>query len=69
MIDDFHYIHQKTTKEKMIEELSKFEKSILFVDGIFGIDFLNAPLISSYSQFKIRELSSNQRFELIKKMA
>lgn len=64
IIDNFH-----TTKhqEKYIQALEKYEKTILIVDDIYGLNFRNQHTIVDYRKFKIRELSATDRNELITK--
>jgi len=66
IIDDFHYAKHK---EKHLSHLSKYEKQIIVVDDIFGLNIRQEALIASYTHIKINQLSHSLRYELIKKWA
>jgi len=64
IIDNFH---QAKHQEKYIEQYSIFEKHILIVDDIFGLNIRNQNLIKEYRKFKIREFTALERNKLIRK--
>lgn len=64
IIDNFHFAKHQ---DKYIEQYSIFEKQVLIVDEIFGLNLKNQNKIKDYSKFKIREYSATERDELIRK--
>ncbi len=64
IIDNFHLAKHQ---EKYIEQFNIFEKQVLIVDDIFGLNIRNQNLIKEYSKFKIREFTAIERNKLIKK--
>lgn len=64
IIDDFHFAKDK---EKHINDLSKYSYCIVVVDDIFSLNIKDEQLISSFANFKIKELKPSLRYELIKK--
>lgn len=64
IVDNFHMAKYQ---EKYIEQYSSFKHQVLIVDDIFGLNIKNQTLIAEYSKFKIREFTSLERNELIKK--
>jgi hypothetical protein len=62
IIDDFHFAKKK---EKLTVDLSIFNKQVLIVDDIFGLNLKNENIIQSYSHYKIRELKPSLRVKLI----
>ncbi|MDP2175073.1 MAG: TIR domain-containing protein [Bacteroidota bacterium] len=64
ILDNFHYAKNQ---EKYIEKLEEFNKQILIVDDIFGLNIKKQNLINDYKKFKIREFTAIERNELIKK--
>src|SRR5690606_39393424 len=76
--DDNHELHSFPTRrssdlhvakyqEKYIEQYDSFRFQVLIVDDIFGLNIKNQALIAEYSKFKIREFTSLERNELIRK--
>lgn len=63
VIDDFHFAKHK---EKFVNELARYDKQIIIVDDIFGLNLKNEKLIKSYFHFKIQELRPSLRNSLIK---
>lgn len=64
IIDDFHFVKKK---ENHINNLSKYKYLILTVDDIFSLNINDEKLISSFTHFKLEELTPLLRNELIKK--
>jgi len=64
IIDNFHIYKWK---DKLISELSKFKYSVLIVDDISSLMLSDAKYVYNYKAFKIKELNSTQRYELIRK--
>lgn len=64
MFDDFHI---GKNKEKRMRELSNYDRQIIIVDDIFTLNFKDEQLISSFTHFKIIEMSPLLRSELIAK--
>ncbi len=64
IVDNFHLAKYQ---EKYIEQYELFKYQVLIVDDIFGLNIKNQALISEYSKFKIREFTSLERNELIRK--
>lgn len=64
IIDDFHFAKNK---ENHIKNLSKYKHLILTVDDIFSLNIKDEKLISSFTHFKLEELTPLLRNELIKK--
>lgn len=64
IIDDFHLAKQK---EKHLQDLSRYPRSILIVDDIFALNIRDERLISSFNYFRINEFKPSLRYELIKR--
>lgn len=64
IVDNFHLAKYQ---EKYIEKYESFRFQVLIVDDIFGLNIKNQALIAEYSKFKIREFTSLERNELIRK--
>lgn len=64
IVDNFHVAKYQ---EKYIEQYDSFRFQVLIVDDIFGLNIKNQALIAEYSKFKIREFTSLERNELIRK--
>ncbi|XJR90297.1 TIR domain-containing protein [Elizabethkingia anophelis] len=64
IIDNFHEIKNK---EKILNSLQDYDRFVLSVDEIFGLDLNNQDLIKDIHKLKIRELNQKERHELIKK--
>ncbi len=64
IVDNFH---SAKYQEKYIEQFVDFNKQVLIVDDIFGLNIKNQTKIKEYSKFKIREFTALERNELIKK--
>jgi len=64
IVDNFHMAKYQ---EKYIEQYESFRFQVLIVDDIFGLNIKNQALIAEYSKFKIREFTSLERNELIRK--
>lgn len=64
IIDNFHGAKHH---EKYIEQYKDFNKQILIVDDIFGLNIRNQTQIAEYKKFKIREFTALERNYLIKK--
>lgn len=64
IIDNFHHA---INKQKHIEYLSTYSHCIIVVDDIFGLNIKDETLISSFVNFRIRELKPSLRYELVKK--
>ncbi len=64
ILDNFHNAKHQ---EKYINELEEYEKQVLIVDDIFGLNIRKQNLINNYKKFKIREFTAIERNELIKK--
>ena len=64
IVDNFHIAKYQ---EKYIEQYESFRYQVLIVDDIFGLNIKNQALIAEYSKFKIREFTSLERNELIRK--
>lgn len=64
IVDNFHIAKYQ---EKYIEQYESFRYQVLVVDDIFGLNIKNQALIAEYSKFKIREFTSLERNELIRK--
>ncbi|ABE52803.1 TIR domain-containing protein [Methanococcoides burtonii] len=64
IIDNFHHA---INKQKHIENLSEYSHCIIVVDDIFGLNIKDETLISSFMNFRIRELKPSLRYELVKK--
>jgi len=64
IIDNFHLARDK---ERHIRVLSKYPYSIITVDDIFSLNLNDEKLVSSFAYFRIKELKSLLRYELIKK--
>lgn len=64
IVDNFHVAKYQ---EKYIEQYESFRFQVLIVDDIFGLNIKNQALIAEYSKFKIREFTSLERNELIRK--
>ncbi len=64
IVDNFHIAKYQ---EKYIEQYESFRFQVLIVDDIFGLNIKNQALIAEYSKFKIREFTSLERNELIRK--
>ena len=63
IIDDFHFAKHK---EKIVNDLSQYDKQIIIVDDIFGLNLKDENIIKKYFHFKIQELIPSLRTELIK---
>lgn len=50
-----------------MEQFKEFDKQVLVVDDIFGLNIRKQNLINDYKKFKIREFTAVERNELIKK--
>jgi len=64
IVDDFHFAKNK---EKNIRSLSVYQRQIVIVDDIFGLNIKDESIIQSYTHFKIKELNPSLRNNLIKK--
>ena len=64
IIDNFHLAKHK---EKYISDLSSYQHQIIIVDDIFSLNFEDENLISSFTQFKIREFAPLLRNQLIQR--
>ena len=64
ILDNFHNAKHQ---EKYIEQLKEYNKQVLIVDDIFGLNVKKQNLINEYKKFKIREFNPIERNELIKK--
>ncbi len=64
IIDDFHFAKNKG---KHVTDLSKYSYCIVVVDDIFCLNIRDEKLIRSFVHFRIRELKSSLRYELIRK--
>jgi len=64
IIDDFH--HAKN-KERHIKDLSEYSHCVIIVDDIFSLNIKDKMLLSSFTTFRIKELKSSLRYELVEK--
>lgn len=64
IVDGFHLARDK---ERHIVALSQFAYCVITVDDIFGFNFKNERLISSFSYSRIRELKPSSRYELVRR--
>jgi archaellum biogenesis ATPase FlaH len=64
IIDDFHFAKNK---ERLINELSIYQYSVIIVDDIFSLNFKNESLTESFHQIRIKECSPSLRNILIEK--
>nr|WP_245249553.1 TIR domain-containing protein [Methanolinea mesophila] len=64
IVDDFHL---SKDKEKRIKALLNFPLCVIIIDDIFGLNFKDESLISSFITFRIKELKPSIRSELIKR--
>ncbi len=64
IVDDFHFSNEK---EKHLTELTKYPHYVIIIDDVFGLNIKNTTLISSLLTFKIKELKSSLRVELVRK--
>lgn len=64
IVDNFHLAKHK---EKYIRDLACYKYQVIVVDDIFSLNFEDENLISSFTQFKIKEYTPALRNELIKK--
>jgi hypothetical protein len=64
VLDDFHLAKNK---EKCVRELSDYKYQIVIVDDVFSLNFKDEQLISSFTHFKIIEMSPLLRSQLIAK--
>ncbi len=64
IVDDFYYAQNK---ERHIKDLSEYSHCIIIVDDIFSLNIKDDMLLSSFTTFRIKELKSSLRYELVKK--
>jgi SpoVK/Ycf46/Vps4 family AAA+-type ATPase len=64
IIDDFH---KSKDKENRTKSLLNYPLCLVFVDDIFGLNFKDDNIISSFIIFNIKELKPSTRTELINK--
>ena len=64
IVDDFHFAKNK---ERLIKTLIPYEHQIVIVDEIFGLNFQDESLISTFKHFEIEECSPSLRDKLIRK--
>jgi hypothetical protein len=64
IIDDFHKVKNK---EKVINDLSKFTRCVLFADYNIGIDIKDDILLDGYKKYKIKEFKPSLLNRLISK--
>jgi hypothetical protein len=64
IVDNFHFAKYQ---EKYVEQYYSFNKQVLIVDDIFGLNIRNQAIIKDYHKFKIREFTTLERNDLIKK--
>lgn len=64
ILDDFHKAKRQA---EMIEKLEKYERVVLVVDDLFGLDVTNSSLLGKYHPYEILPLGARKRDELIRK--
>lgn len=63
IVDDFQYFNNKT---RYIKDLSEYEYQVIITDEIFNLNIEDEDLFCSYTHFKIEELNSLLRNQLIR---
>lgn len=64
ILDDFH---KAKRQEDLIKELDGYERVVLVVDDLFGLDVVNSSLLREYAPYEILPLAARKRDELIRK--
>jgi len=64
IVDDFHYAKKK---ERHLNDFTIYSHCIILIDDVFSLNIKDEKLIEAFSYFKINELKSSLRYELIKK--
>lgn len=64
ILDNFHYAKHK---EKLVNQIKKYDKHIIVVDDIYALNFRDEALIESFTHFELTEFSPLQRNNLIEK--